>query len=824
MIISTLIIGFISYFALFHLDNPIHDFIQELSSRHYHHEHQQQQEEEHKHHLLLEVLFTLLEYIDGIIMRRICICIFFILPIIMEMRALTLLSSLVTEGIINYNKSSFLIGWGICWALGILQIILFTPMHFQIQKSKLQSPIPSDNTILSNQLETGVYPLFGSSSITLKLKHNISLFDVRIHSWIYLYALALLTTTVMVHGNQIHKPIILAAPFLLVSGSFLILSCRKGHHGDNGDDLFLNVLRRALKLTLFDVVQLVGEDVAEDDKLQLNMLTWIVDYWATNSDRDDNDSKGEGIGGVHGSSRSTTRPMSTGRAASNATFTPTASGNPSTAPGIGTNTGTFQSHERPSSHSSTSASTSSNHGLKTNNKIPFPSFINIDERARPAVLSYKKAVEEFPPSRNICIVLAMTKRCPAMLAAIFMQLSGTLNVNYVTIILLPMIILEWMRMYEWLNACYYFIVFGNEDQPPSILNALVDNGNKFTSLNEMEPMQILLSPDSFSRNNQGSSLQVWTNIKGSVVRLESSLTAVKCVQTANIASDVVFDVMSLAKFGLEVKSKGLPHGISLLAKDLFQFHLEKAMNTNSDHDNQSSMRHGQNQNHESYSKAAINIMNNSHRLSKNVSELFEEGSKEHNILHPIISGASIVIGKGWLWGKENQEIDNTQEYDKSADSANVNEGTCDEKSQENLDEFEKDFADMQYETDSFAEGEVQLCHEKENEISMQISSPTPIENDCKKDEKGQSVMNIPESLDLVLDDKGDDIDTITETDSRNNVDSKNGNHHGLNFLGAGLAVVAGAIVSGIAISKKNEENERKRNRRSNVTIEILDDE
>ena len=143
MIISTIIIGFISYFAMFRLDHQLHDFIHKISSNKvssratasssssssdrdnsttHHHRH---------HHFLFDAVFTLLEYIDGVIMRRICISIFFILPIIMEMRALILLSSLVTESIIknNYTKS-FLVGWSICWSFVIVQLLVFIPMHF----------------------------------------------------------------------------------------------------------------------------------------------------------------------------------------------------------------------------------------------------------------------------------------------------------------------------------------------------------------------------------------------------------------------------------------------------------------------------------------------------------------------------------------------------------------------------------------------------------------------------------------------------------------------------------------------------------------------
>ena len=61
----------------------------------------------------------------------------------------------------------------------------------------------------------------------------------------------------------------------------------------------------------------------------------------------------------------------------------------------------------------------------------------------------------------------------------------------------------------------------------------------------MESMEILLSPDNYSPLNCGSYLQIWKNIKTSIIALESGLTAMKCVDTANVATNVVFDVMSL---------------------------------------------------------------------------------------------------------------------------------------------------------------------------------------------------------------------------------------------------------------------------------------
>ena len=472
-------------------------------------------------------------------MRRICISIFFILPIIMEMRALILLSSLVTESIIknNYTKS-FLVGWSICWSFVIVQLLVFIPMHFHIRKTILPS-LSTTRTALSRKWENGIYPC---GPITLCMKQQTALLNIRINSWIYLYAIALLSTTFMVQKNQIHRPIILAAPFLLVTGSFFILSCREatgeGSCNDNDDDdvvdddddddvdnVFLKILRRALRQTLFDVFQLVGENVAEDEKLQMNMLRWIVDYWATSSSSNPscsntNDDDGDDDDGHN----ATSIPSSTGNTintrADNIDVTTSSSGgrDSSTVNNVNDNGGSWMNmnslntpttcenttncrdrhtNQRRNDHASNSSSRASAQinlppTIKSSSGMKLPSF-NVDERARPAVESYKLAVEKFPPSRNACIIIAITKRCPALLSATILHLSGSLDANYVTIILLPMILVfEYMRISEWMNACHRTKLIDRlrNERSNNAIHPIQDNESKMLLPTDMEPMEI----------------------------------------------------------------------------------------------------------------------------------------------------------------------------------------------------------------------------------------------------------------------------------------------------------------------------------------------
>jgi hypothetical protein len=404
---------------------------------------------------------------------------------------------------------------------------------------------------------------------------------------------------------------------------------------------------------------------------------------------------------------------------------------------------------------------------------------------------------------------------------------------------------------------------------------------------DMEPMEILLSSDSYSSFNRGSSLQVWMNVKSSVSALESSLTAVKCVNTANIATDVAFDVLSLAKLGLEVKDKGLPHGMSVLAKEFLNFHLEKTMNQSSD---RSSRMHNEQQNQQqqdSYAKTAINLMNNGKILTKNVSDLLEDGKNENNILHPVVCFASTVFGKGWLWDREkdnssqstkqnedNNHTDNNttgqgvhnDEQQQSTQTKMEQENVAKPNDQEgkedknNEDEAQTDFVDMSYDIDSnmsqSEEVESESIQSRENHTSVSVEQqseereahfqPTPIETQPtsirvgREDRQGNTPTSIEvDEFTLELQSKEVNQDSpliLRESNKKESIEesqiasinNREENNNGLNLLGAGLALIAGAVVGGIALATKNGERDDRtddtRRNRSTLTIERLDDD
>ena len=72
--------------------------------------------------------------------------------------------------------------------------------------------------------------------------------------------------------------------------------------------------------------------------------------------------------------------------------------------------------------------------------------LNVDERAKPAVKSYKLAIESIPPPRRVAIAVAIARRCPALLSSsllLFVQPSRSIQS---LMLLLPLILLEVMRV------------------------------------------------------------------------------------------------------------------------------------------------------------------------------------------------------------------------------------------------------------------------------------------------------------------------------------------------------------------------------------------
>eukprot|EP00977_Amphora_coffeiformis_P001099 scaffold227_cov165-Amphora_coffeaeformis.AAC.12 len=153
-------------------------------------------------------------------------------------------------------------------------------------------------------------------------------------------------------------------------------------------------------------------------------------------------------------------------------------------------------------------------------------------------------------------------------------------------------------------------------------------------LQGLDPMVILLSDDFHTQEHPSSLLRVWWNLGESVSALQKGLTTARCVQSTAIAADFVENVMSLAKFGLEVQKHGWTHGLMVAFREIFVFHVPDA-NVGPT---------------EGYSHAAYGAYYNSQRLYKNASALSEEGELGSALL-PLIGLVPVLLGHGWLWAQ-----------------------------------------------------------------------------------------------------------------------------------------------------------------------------
>ena len=632
---------------------------------------------------LADGIFTFLEMIDGTSLKRLLIGIAIFIPVFVEMLAISFLSRLVGESYGGWTKV------GLCWIAMAVQIIILLPLHFDLtHSSNVQNMSDTRNVGILKGWGNGRYPIW---RLTLIKKSSTTLFDCRLHAWIYLYAMALLTTIIQVERNQIHRPVLLAGPFALATGTFLILSRSEENEGD----LLANIMRRVLRRTLRDILMQVGEDVAEDEMLRLAMIRWIVDYWATDDSKKDsmNKRKNKDTNSDNANTEqslpvsldrvqnSATKALSTH--ADKTTFPPTESMNlssstakpESSSEGIGwsqllgmLSLSTEQMHQEIRNPNSGPGNQSNRTQQYSNGSIQslqtLLSSFSQNERAKPAVESYKKAIADISPSRNLAIYAGLATRCPAFLSTTYLSLSMSMNGYQWILVLLPLILFEAMRVSEWIIDCRFRL--RNQD---SSIAENADGESWISSLfpREMTPMEIILSQDNYTPDTPGKLLQVWVNLESSVNALESGLTAMKCVDTAQIATKVAFNVMSLTMFGVEMKGKGLGAGLRLILNDIFHFHYQKCQSTAGE----SNFHHGQrNDIRGRHTAAVLDVVEKSQVLTKNVSELVEDSKDEGNLLSPLVTafGNSFTCRKASS-DTETTELNRTKSLSPAADQA-----------------------------------------------------------------------------------------------------------------------------------------------------------
>jgi hypothetical protein len=580
--------------------------------------------------------------------------ILFLFPTLLEIRTLLFLSQISAE----IESLSYSIGIGSL----LLGVMLFL---FQYKRIK-----PRDATY------QGMLIAYGSALLV-----SISMFNMR-------------------------RMPFLAAPFLTATGTLLLT------YQDDDMEWMSRVVRHALRLGLKDVLTSVGSRVSEDEMLQLAILRWISDFWANNpgmpssttsSSSSPNKTQQESLS-QQSSTESSHATMSTTTPSTNNNSTTVSSSRipitqtsnpPSSLPQrdvqweellpmlnveidhmeVEAETlqfGSLNQQLSPPSYCATSQQQSNNFDAFEDLKAMLLS-LNIDERAKPAVESYRRTVESFPPPKRWSVLLSILRRCPALLTLVVQVLLGEIKHLVASIMfLMPFVVMEYFRILQWIVSCQEVVnvageVAGSDQESDWTVP---------TGLKNVDTMTILLCGDNHSAFRPPTLLRVWHNIVSSVSALEVGLTAARCAETSAVAADFAGNVMSLVQFGFEVAEHGLLHGLAVLVRE--------AISTGGDFSNLDRMDDGSIR----YTKAAVHAVQSGHRVARNMQALSED---EHvgAFVQPVLQALAALTGHGWLSGKEdpipkqndspgvvieeiNEEVDLDQESKQKSDDMDTN--------------------------------------------------------------------------------------------------------------------------------------------------------
>jgi hypothetical protein len=437
-----------------------------------------------------------------------------------------------------------------------------------------------------------------------------------------------------------------AGPFLLSSGTLLFSQADQRQ--------YTRALRHALRLTLRDTLATLSDNVQQDEMLQLAMLRWIVDYWSTRpSDQDTAPptTRQQQSSATNNSRASSTTavpaPVQSGSLVIQDTVTtseaPSATPSPPT-PNVSRPRRSSSNRRRLANGEEIQWGdllsmldmtanqmeeevhydplTDENDSVK--NLRQMLTSMDVDEHAKPAVDAYKQLIQDFPPSRETALALSVAKRCPASLLLLWRYLMASALALPSTVTLVPFILIEGHRVLRWAEVCHRSVATEEEEE----VNLPLSVQRVISIPKTVDSMSLLLSSDNFSPLRPPTLLQVWFNVQSSVQALEAGLTAARCAQTTVAAAEFADHLMSLAHLGMEVSQKGWVHGLGILAQELI--HLQVA------------------QGEGRYTSAAKGALRNSQTMARNVQVLVEEDA-------PIIGFLQGIVGRGWLWGHEEQQ-------------------------------------------------------------------------------------------------------------------------------------------------------------------------
>ena len=511
----------------------------------------------------------------------------------------------------------------------------------------------------------------------------------------YFYGQMTLQSLAFVCSIFFWKHLNLGGPLLMFIGGYCISSAFSTELVTKSDDdakhppiedeveWFNQIIRLCLRLTLRDVLYDLSDNVAQDEMLQLAMLRWIVDYWAYNPTAPDADCKASSYSKHEEPNQSSSKTGSFSQQYSNqsakesdnvnqtdTTSIPTQEQQqvPEPQPRMPSNNGYasnltwedlyemlstttglmetevhYQAH--PTNTTATAPSTSSSGSIE--NLQSLLASINVNEQAKPTVLTYKKAIQSFPPSHRICEGVATVKKCPAMFSFLVLQSFYNTSDNYrvfESLLLLPFMCIEMIRILDWFESIHKFSFHPDNN-----------NNRKEETKMDRYGMTLLLTTHSDHPHrpiSQPTLLQVWFNLQRSCTLLEHGVKGIQCVQTSMAARDFCNNVVSLAGLGVGVYQKGWVYGVGVLASEAL-----------SPNNNSGGSR---------YRRELMGVIQNGGQVIQNLAELVEEHEQEHGPFHPVVNGLLTCVGKGWMWGQyvqEDQELNRGRGDDNESTSS-----------------------------------------------------------------------------------------------------------------------------------------------------------
>lgn len=718
-------------------------------------------------------ILSLLENVNGRMARNITIGFLICIPVFIEVTALLILTRLFGEGNSGLYNNLF------CWGCVVMEMIFLLSFHFY---NAMTSPPTKDKPEKKFNWKEWGDGVCNIRNITIVKKSSSSLFECKLHSWIALYVMALISTIIQAKVNGFIRPLLLAGPLTSATGAFLALCSSNDDNEVNRDT---NILRAVLCNTLRDIIVDIGDEVVEDEMLKLTILRWIVNYWDDNKPNT-SVQKSRPIQAQSNKDTNQIKSLTDNRLNTHETKTSSIGWDELAAMlSITTNQLCQESYRTDPIDACK---------RRDNSFANFKKFIGTfssNERARPALASYRKAIEDIPPTRLTASLLSLAYRCPAVLCSIYLLLFLPFDAIRCLPPLIPLIMLEVARISKWLKSCslcYEEIdQDSNQHWPLSLFPA------------QMLSMEILFSPDTFSKSDPGPMLQVWSNIQMSVQALESGL---KCANTVQLATDVVFAAVSLANLSVEIHNKGIYSCLGLILTEIVQIHVNRQDPTQK--------KTG------TFTETALTLVTTCQKLLKNSSDLMEE----YEIIPSKVLARILSLFQDY---QEREETPHTEPLS--------NEGIAAEK------EREKDKKREPHVNDDDGTTTEPIC-------STTVQGECPIRSlddlefegeDQQVDFDNDSVHSWTEIKQVKCEntrsEKGEDESTVLSSNQsqtyprHSSVEMKNDNQ-ALKWITA-TAAITGTVIGAIALvdyKSKRDESNRVRRQRSTVTIERLDED